>query len=359
MNKKLQIFISSTYLDLIEERQVVVEAILQCRHIPAGMELFSANNKKQFDVIKKWIRESDIVFLILGGRYGSIELNSKKSYIELEYDYAKKIGKKPIAFIMSQKGINDKLKNEKYQLDNLDLKLREYEEFKNRIIEHRMCDFFSNSDELRSKVFQAIRTCEEDIATYKGWVSGDILPELLNRQIATYHAFDLDSMLLSARKGSSVYITGITVNSVWSKKNIFKKLLDNGVILNILVEKDDELLSKMCDFFYNVHKGNEKFEYNEKEVQQSIYNLSQLNNFDEYYKNGLINVRRVTSIITTSCIGVDIDKDCGQIQAVFYQYGTMTEECPAVMLKCSDVIGKTIGMATINMWNDGIPIELM
>ena len=283
MNKKLQIFISSTYLDLIEERQVVVEAILQCRHIPAGMELFSANNKKQLDVIKKWIRESDIVFLILGGRYGSIEPNSKKSYIELEYDYAKKIGKKPIAFIMSKKGIDDKLEDKKYQLDNLDLKLREYEEFKNRIIEHRMCDFFSNSDELRSKVFQAIRTCEEDIDTYKGWVSGDFLSDLLNCQVGTYHDFDLDSMLLSARKGSSVYVTGITVNSVWSKKNIFKKILDNGVILNILVEKDDELLLKMCDFFYNIHNGNDQFEYNKKEVQQSIYNLSQFSKFAPLY----------------------------------------------------------------------------
>ena len=37
MNKKLQVFVSSTYIDLIEERQAAVEAILA-----ADMELFKA-----------------------------------------------------------------------------------------------------------------------------------------------------------------------------------------------------------------------------------------------------------------------------------------------------------------------------
>lgn len=35
MNKKLQVFISSTYTDLTEERQAAVEAILDAGHIPA------------------------------------------------------------------------------------------------------------------------------------------------------------------------------------------------------------------------------------------------------------------------------------------------------------------------------------
>lgn len=35
--KKLQVFVSSTYVDLKEERQAAVEAILNAGHIPAGM----------------------------------------------------------------------------------------------------------------------------------------------------------------------------------------------------------------------------------------------------------------------------------------------------------------------------------
>lgn len=88
MNKKLQVFVSSTYTDLIEERQAAVEAILDAGHIPAGMELFKAGNKSQLQTIYKWIDESDVYMLILGGRYGTIEPKSKKSYTQLEYEYA-------------------------------------------------------------------------------------------------------------------------------------------------------------------------------------------------------------------------------------------------------------------------------
>lgn len=87
MNKKLQVFVSSTYTDLIEERQAAVQAILEAGHIPAGMELFKAG-KSQMKTIKKWIDESDVYILILGGRYGAIEETSGLSYTELEYRYA-------------------------------------------------------------------------------------------------------------------------------------------------------------------------------------------------------------------------------------------------------------------------------
>jgi hypothetical protein len=88
MDKKLQVFVSSTYTDLIEERQAAVQAILDAGHIPAGMELFKAGNQSQLNTIYKWIDESDVYMLILGGRYGSIEINSGLSYTELEYRYA-------------------------------------------------------------------------------------------------------------------------------------------------------------------------------------------------------------------------------------------------------------------------------
>lgn len=87
MNKKLQVFVSSTYTDLIEERQAAVEAILDAGHIPAGMELFKAG-RSQMETIHKWIDDSDVYMLILGGRYGSIEEESGLSYTELEYRYA-------------------------------------------------------------------------------------------------------------------------------------------------------------------------------------------------------------------------------------------------------------------------------
>ncbi|MDY3552411.1 DUF4062 domain-containing protein [Gemmata sp. JC717] len=94
MNKKLQVFVSSTYTDLIEERQAAVQAILSAGHIPAGMELFTAGDEEQLKVIYRWIDESDVYLLIVGGRYGSVEPKSGKSYTQLEYEYAVKKNKK-------------------------------------------------------------------------------------------------------------------------------------------------------------------------------------------------------------------------------------------------------------------------
>lgn len=109
MNKKLQVFVSSTYTDLIEERQAAVEAILDAGHIPAGMELFKAGNESQLKTIYKWIDESDAYMLILGGRYGSVEEKTDKSYTQLEYEYAVGKGIPVFAVILSDSFITEKI----------------------------------------------------------------------------------------------------------------------------------------------------------------------------------------------------------------------------------------------------------
>lgn len=70
--KKYQIFISSTYKDLIEEREEAVKAILLMDNIPSGMEMFSALDNEQFEVIKKVIDLCDYYVLIIGKKYGTI-----------------------------------------------------------------------------------------------------------------------------------------------------------------------------------------------------------------------------------------------------------------------------------------------
>lgn len=109
MNKKLQVFVSSTYTDLIEERQAAVEAILDAGHIPAGMELFKAGNESQLKTIYKWIDESDVYMLILGGRYGSIEEKSGLSYTQLEYEYALSKNIPVFAVVLSESFLTTKI----------------------------------------------------------------------------------------------------------------------------------------------------------------------------------------------------------------------------------------------------------
>lgn len=106
LRKRLQIFVSSTYTDLQPERQAAVEAILVAGHIPAGMELFTAGDETQMEVIRQWIDESDVYMLILGGRYGSIDSNTGKSYTHLEYEYAVSRGKPIFALVVSEPGLD-------------------------------------------------------------------------------------------------------------------------------------------------------------------------------------------------------------------------------------------------------------
>lgn len=70
--RKYQIFISSTYTDLIDERRLIIDALLKMDFIPAGMEMFVASNTEQFKVITKVIDLCDYYLLIIGKRYGTI-----------------------------------------------------------------------------------------------------------------------------------------------------------------------------------------------------------------------------------------------------------------------------------------------
>ena len=83
--KKYQIFISSTYTDLIDERKLIIDALLKMDFIPAGMEMFVASDTEQFKVITKVIDLCDYYLLIIGKRYGSINEETQISYTELVY----------------------------------------------------------------------------------------------------------------------------------------------------------------------------------------------------------------------------------------------------------------------------------
>lgn len=98
--KKYQVFISSTYEDLKDERQKVVATILKSYHIPIGMEMFSADDAEQWKVIQNTIMQSDYYVLILKHRYGSLTKEGI-SFTEKEYDYARKIGIPILPFVIS------------------------------------------------------------------------------------------------------------------------------------------------------------------------------------------------------------------------------------------------------------------
>lgn len=136
-------------MDLIEERQSAVEAILEAGHIPAGMELFRAGETVK-DTIQKWIDDSDVYLLILGGRYGSIDSNTEISYTQWEYEYAVNSGKPTFALVLSNKYLKRKEKDNPgtvFEIENKD----KYETFKTYVQEN-VVYIINNSHDLARKI---------------------------------------------------------------------------------------------------------------------------------------------------------------------------------------------------------------
>ncbi|MFT0803253.1 DUF4062 domain-containing protein [Bacillus swezeyi] len=170
MKKRLQVFISSTYADLIEERQAAVEAVLNAGHIPAGMELFKSGDQSQKETIKKWIDESDVYMLILGGRYGTIDQETGKSYTHWEYDYAETCGKPRFSIIINDNALDEKVK-EKGQ-DVLEREhYKEYRDFKDTVLS-KICKFYSDIKDIKLAIYESLKEFEKD-ETLVGWVSGN------------------------------------------------------------------------------------------------------------------------------------------------------------------------------------------
>ncbi len=146
MDKRYQVFVSSTYADLKEERRKVIQAVIEMDCIPAGMELFPAADEEQFQFIKRVIDDCDYYLLIIGGRYGSTTAEGI-SYTEKEYDYAMSVGLRVIALIHENPDEIPLGKSEKEPL----LRQR-LEEFRKKASTNRLVRFWKSADELPSLV---------------------------------------------------------------------------------------------------------------------------------------------------------------------------------------------------------------
>lgn len=181
--KKLQVFVSSTFTDLKQERQAAVEAILSSGNIPAGMELFSAGDESQMTIIERWIDESDVYMLILGGRYGSIEPKSGKSYTQLEYEYALEKNKPLFAVVLSEKAIDEKVKidgKSVLESENNHL-LKEFKE----LVTSKMVKFCDDSKDIKLAIHETLSEFSYSKELI-GWIRGDNLvnSSLLAEEIA-------------------------------------------------------------------------------------------------------------------------------------------------------------------------------
>lgn len=198
MNKKLQVFVSSTYTDLIEERQAAVAAILDAGHIPAGMELFKAG-KSQMKTIRKWIDESDVYMLILGGRYGSIEEESGLSYTELEYKYALSKNMPVFAIVLDDSFLHIKASSAGDTAIFGNKNKQKYKVFK-KFVETNVVKFVSNVDQIPSFIHGQLNyILSSKEYNLIGWIRDDTFTKNSTDTIGNYAYNDLLNIFQSKK----------------------------------------------------------------------------------------------------------------------------------------------------------------
>jgi Domain of unknown function (DUF4062) len=148
-NKRYQVFVSSTFADLENERRSVFQTFMVLDCVPAGMELFGALDEDQVKFIKKG-DDCDYYVVIIEGRYGSVTAEGV-SYTEKEYDYAVSKGIKVLAFLHKDPG------ELKFKNAEIDSEARtKIALFRDRVKTGRPVEFWENLDQLAGKVALAL-----------------------------------------------------------------------------------------------------------------------------------------------------------------------------------------------------------
>lgn len=189
MRKKYQVFVSSTYSDLISERAAAIQSLLDNDCIPVGMEQFPASEMSQMEYIKKMLDDCDYYILILGGRYGSLD-DDGVGFTEKEYDYAISKGIPVMSFVF------DKPENlPSKDCEDTDSGREKYSTFRIKVCSGRLVKFHSDIGNLKANIVTAINRCIKDFPAV-GWVRGnstseqDDLLALLELKLARYKLSD-------------------------------------------------------------------------------------------------------------------------------------------------------------------------
>lgn len=101
--KRYQVFISSTFIDLQAERRAVQDVVISTGDFPVQMESFPAADEDQLEFIKTLIDQCDYYVLIVAGRYGTAA-EGGLSYTHKEFQYAVSKGVPVLVMLHGDRG---------------------------------------------------------------------------------------------------------------------------------------------------------------------------------------------------------------------------------------------------------------
>lgn len=172
--KKYQVFISSTYKDLINARKKVMEEVLSMGYFPVGMESFTAGDEEQWEIIESELATTDYYVLILGKRYGSLSPEGI-GYTEKEFDYAESLGIPILSFVRDENmAFTDEERETEPKL------IKKFNAFRKKVMTGRMIKEWKEINELPGLVSTALN--KQIVRKPRlGWIRGDqtIPPETI------------------------------------------------------------------------------------------------------------------------------------------------------------------------------------
>lgn len=230
MDKREQVFVSSTFIDLSSEREKVIQGLLEADCFPAGMELFPAADDEKFDLIKGVIDDSDYYLLILGGRYGSEDDETELSYTEMEYDYAVESRKPIIAFVH---GDPDKIPVG--QTDKNDEKAAKLRAFREKVEKNKVVKLWTNGDQLPGFVAQSLMRLRK-VSPAVGWVRGDMAMTAETRLRISEMELEIERLRSELEKRSGYQLPAIA--DAASGTDVIK--LDMTVSYNSFQEEEND-----------------------------------------------------------------------------------------------------------------------
>lgn len=148
---KPNVFLSSTFFDLIDYRSQVWDRLSKQNYQILGMEKFGARSEKPLSTCMSELEKARVYIGIIGMRYGSIETGSQKSYTQLEYEHAVSRNIPALIYMIDE---------EKALIHPAFVDHENYTvlcEFKKQLKNNHTISFFENPDDLASKIETDLR----------------------------------------------------------------------------------------------------------------------------------------------------------------------------------------------------------
>jgi hypothetical protein len=183
MPHRIDVFISSTTLDLAKHRLAAREACMRLGMFPLMMEYLPASDATAVNISLKLANEAEIYVAIIGWRYGFVPSSYSMSMTELEYRRAFERRIPRLVFMSGD--IEDKTNN----VDESDLHRQKLDEFRSRLKDENIVNFFSSPEDLRAQLIHSLSEYRDHVPmTFVSSMEADVIPRIPERFIAHPYA---------------------------------------------------------------------------------------------------------------------------------------------------------------------------